>query len=254
MQSCVGELAACLSLSLWSPRAWTNSFFVAVVASPTDAMRFARNMLQIASDCPVGEIGKRRLKRALHKAQDVCHLEVQLKGFGSWQPACTVPESLLSKYFASPADKNIRHRSLPPQVCFATAFLPHLVDCYIASLEPWCLQERATDREQKAEVLGRYATWTSSAEDLSGFMEFCAAKARERVQDAQGDRRSSCCQNRRVLAGCDAFRTSHYGQWTPSRAPFAKDLLWMCTSAMEQRVFRSVITSARRCCTECLKP
>ena len=165
-------------------------------------MRFARNMLQIASDCPVGEIGKRRLKRALHKAQDVCHLEVQLKGFGSWQPACTVPESLLSKYFASPADKNIRHRSLPPQVCFATAFLPHLVECYIASLEPWCLQERATDREQKAEVLGRYATWTSSAEDLSGFMEFCAAKARERAQDAQGDRsaRSSCCQNRRVLA------------------------------------------------------
>lgn len=195
MQSCIGELAACLLL-------WTNSFFVAVVASPTDAMRFARNMLQIASDCPVGEIGKRRLKRALHKAQDVCHLEVQLKGFGSWQPACTIPESLLSKYFASLADKNIRHRSRPPQVCFATAFLPHLVECYIASLEPWCLQERATDREQKAEVLGRYATWTSSAEDLSGFMEFCAAKARERAQDAQGDRsaRSSCCQNRRVLA------------------------------------------------------
>ncbi|CAK9109496.1 unnamed protein product, partial [Durusdinium trenchii] len=67
------------------------------------------------------------------------------------------------------------------------------------SCKPHGRDERATDREQKAEVLGRYATWTSSAEDLSGFMEFCAAKARERVQDAQGDRRSSCCQNRRDL-------------------------------------------------------
>ncbi|CAJ1402387.1 unnamed protein product [Effrenium voratum] len=57
-----------------------------------------------------GEIGSHRLKRALHAEGDVCHLEVRLAGFGSWQPACTVGQEMLARYFANLADANIRRR------------------------------------------------------------------------------------------------------------------------------------------------
>ena len=55
-------------------------------------------------------IAKHRLKKALHTSDDVCHLEVQLENVRNWQPAVTVRESVLSQYFASLADRNIRQR------------------------------------------------------------------------------------------------------------------------------------------------
>ena len=55
-------------------------------------------------------IARHRLKKALHTDGDVCHFEVQLEGFRGWQPACTIKEEVLAKYFASQADKNIRRR------------------------------------------------------------------------------------------------------------------------------------------------
>ena len=54
--------------------------------------------------------GRHRLKRALHSQGDACHLEIQMQGHGGWQPACTVKEEALAKYFASQADRNIRRR------------------------------------------------------------------------------------------------------------------------------------------------
>ena len=56
------------------------------------------------------QVGRHRLKRALHSQGDVCHLEIQMQGHGGWQPACTVKEEALAKYFASQADRNIRRR------------------------------------------------------------------------------------------------------------------------------------------------
>jgi len=55
-------------------------------------------------------IARHRLKKALHTDGDVCHFEIQLEGFRGWQPACTIKEEVLAKYFASQADKNIRRR------------------------------------------------------------------------------------------------------------------------------------------------
>lgn len=56
------------------------------------------------------QIGRHRLKRALHSEGDVQHLEIQMEGFGSWQPACTVPAAQLENYFANLADAEIRRR------------------------------------------------------------------------------------------------------------------------------------------------
>ncbi|CAK9030322.1 unnamed protein product [Durusdinium trenchii] len=56
------------------------------------------------------QVGRHRLKRALHSQGDVCHLEIQTQGHGGWQPACAVKEEALAKYFASQADRNIRRR------------------------------------------------------------------------------------------------------------------------------------------------
>ena len=55
-------------------------------------------------------VAKHRLKRALHREGDVCHLEVKLEACRGWQPACTVREEALANYFASKADRNIRRR------------------------------------------------------------------------------------------------------------------------------------------------
>ena len=57
------------------------------------------------------EIGRHRLKKALHSPGDVCFLEVQMSGYRSWQPACTVPELALAKYFAERASRNIETRN-----------------------------------------------------------------------------------------------------------------------------------------------
>ena len=56
------------------------------------------------------EVSAHRLIRALHK-QPSMHLQVQLKGFQKrWQPACTVPEEKLAKYFAVRSHARIEER------------------------------------------------------------------------------------------------------------------------------------------------
>lgn len=57
------------------------------------------------------EIGRHRLKKALHSPGDVCFLEIQMSGYRSWQPACTIPEAALAKYFAERASHNIETRT-----------------------------------------------------------------------------------------------------------------------------------------------
>ena len=56
------------------------------------------------------QIGRHRLRRALHSEGDVRHLEIQMDGFSSWQPACTVSAAQLENYFANLADAQIRRR------------------------------------------------------------------------------------------------------------------------------------------------
>lgn len=59
-----------------------------------------------------GEISAHRLKRALFAESDVNYLEVQLEGYAGWQPAETVNQTLLNRYFAKLADAKIRGRHL----------------------------------------------------------------------------------------------------------------------------------------------
>ena len=54
-----------------------------------------------------GDIGRHRLKRALHQEG---HLEAPLSGFAGWQPASSVQPEMLAKYFASREERNIRRR------------------------------------------------------------------------------------------------------------------------------------------------
>ncbi|CAK9073030.1 Retrovirus-related Pol polyprotein from transposon TNT 1-94 [Durusdinium trenchii] len=56
------------------------------------------------------EIGRHRLRRALRTEGDVQYLEIQMEGHGNWQPAATVHEETLRRYFATLADGNIRRR------------------------------------------------------------------------------------------------------------------------------------------------
>ena len=68
------------------------------------------------SDRPVppmyAEIGRHRLKKALHSPGDVCFLEIEMSGCGGWIPANTVPEEALAKYFAEGASRNIEMRTV----------------------------------------------------------------------------------------------------------------------------------------------
>lgn len=52
------------------------------------------------------------MKRALFAESDVTYLEVQLEGYAGWQPAETVNQTLLNRYFAKLADAKIRGRHL----------------------------------------------------------------------------------------------------------------------------------------------
>ena len=57
-----------------------------------------------------GEIASHRLKRALYAESDVTYLEVKMDGFAGWQPAETVNQTVLNRYFAKLADGTIRRR------------------------------------------------------------------------------------------------------------------------------------------------
>lgn len=58
------------------------------------------------------EIGRHRLKKALHSPGDVCFLEIEMSGYRGWIPANTVPEEALAKYFAEGASRNIEMRTV----------------------------------------------------------------------------------------------------------------------------------------------
>ena len=58
------------------------------------------------------EIGRHRLKKALHSPGDVCFLEIEMSGYRGWIPANTVPEAALAKYFAEGASRNIEMRTV----------------------------------------------------------------------------------------------------------------------------------------------
>ena len=66
-----------------------------------------------------GEVASHRLKRALYAESDVCYLEVKMDGFAGWQPAETVNQTVLNRYFAKLADGTIRRRRL--QLVFHTS-------------------------------------------------------------------------------------------------------------------------------------
>lgn len=75
------------------------------------------------------EIGRHRLRRALRTEGDVQYLEIQMEGHGNWQPAATVHEETLRRYFATLADGNIRRRR-------------------VSSLAPSCLPRDMSTRSQ----------------------------------------------------------------------------------------------------------
>ena len=70
----------------------------------------ARDMPQDDAAQNHSSIVAHRLRRALHKGDDVGHLEVKVGVCGSWQPACTVDESRLANYFATKAHERGTHR------------------------------------------------------------------------------------------------------------------------------------------------
>ena len=77
----------------------------------SDVLCAAHAQARDASQGPVGSvIVAHRMRRALH-AHRGHHLEVQVEGFASrWQPACTLEEPALSRYFATKADAVARRR------------------------------------------------------------------------------------------------------------------------------------------------
>ncbi|CAJ1338621.1 unnamed protein product, partial [Effrenium voratum] len=61
------------------------------------------------------ELSRHRLRKALHRPDDVQHLEVQYEGYAGWQPASTVSEAHLEQYFARKAHAKIMGRRLLSQ-------------------------------------------------------------------------------------------------------------------------------------------
>ena len=109
-------------------------------------------------------IGEHRLQRALHGPDDVQFLQVQMEGFGGWQPASTVPEEQLTKYFAKQAHEKIMLRRFRAQVhrgervLSAVPMKPRTFLSSWSSVKPKAQSSCATHKEGDSDVVAAART------------------------------------------------------------------------------------------------
>ena len=150
------------------------------------------------------DIGRHRLKKALHNPGDVSFLEIQRSGFRSWEPASVVPEAALAKYFAERASQSIETRSQ-----FFVASL-HVLPSFLSWKTLPCLRQEIAEQRVSRRKMERHAA--AEAKNIFGFLVFCAASRKQLLPNPQRVRATyySCRSDSGVPSRCERVRTAFY--------------------------------------------